>query len=295
MQLFAKSTYQSALFAHGDARRRAESLFADRMMKSKQGPVSEVIELTPELATLLLEKNPDNRRLKEEEIRKMVDDIRAGMFALNGEPIIVSSCGLLNDGQNRCTAVVRAGRSIKTLMVFGVARESRTTVDQGAIRTPGDFLHMKGIPDGNNVAAVASLLWQFETRKTVSRQTAYRPTAAELQEFVDKHPDIIDTVRSVASKNTTIFGGRSILGFCHYLIAKKSGAAAADAFIKSLLNGENLTTGDPVFVARERFVRTRGMPLSEKAEVIFRAWNHQRTGRRVSKIQTSGQLPELEA
>jgi len=75
-----------------------------------------------------------------------------------GEP--GSKCGQLNDGQNRCAAVVRSGLTVPTIFVFGLERETRLTVDQGVGKRPGDYLAMSGVANSNHVAAIAAMIWQ---------------------------------------------------------------------------------------------------------------------------------------
>lgn len=265
-------------------RRRAEAWLADRVKRGERGVFSEVGVLSPVLAEVLLDRNPDNRLIKEGIVEKYASDIADGRWELNGESVKIARDGSLNDGQHRCSGVVRAASPIKTLFTFGVERTSRLTLDQGAIRTPGDYLSMEGIPQANNVAAVAALIWQYETHGRVSAQALYRPTKAQVRETYHSHPAISESVTFASKQGVSIVGGKSVVAFCHYLF-KKHDQAGADEFISSLISGAKLEDTDPILLCRNRLSGSKRMRVDEKVELIIRAWNHHRSGRRLQKIQ----------
>jgi hypothetical protein len=290
-----KELAQTAIFGHGDKRRRAELFFRERLARGEREPFSEKIELTPELATLILESNPDNRKLSAFKVENYARDIASGLWAFNGEGLIFSRNGQLNDGQHRCHAVIKAGKSLVTMAVFGVDRETRNTVDQGKNRTVGDYLSMGHVKDASACAATAGLLWQFSKFGHVRYNSAYRPTPSELQEFFEANRSSIEeSVSAITSKSSLLFGGRSFLAFCHVQIKNAAGYERATAFFSTLMTGENLHVRDPIYLARDRFLRFRRRPLEEKVEVVFRAWNMHVTGRAFGKIITNGALPKLD-
>jgi hypothetical protein len=108
----------------------------------RDGPFTVKTELTPALAKLLLDSNPENRKISPWLVRQMVRDIKNGRWALNGETLIVALSEELNDGQHRCQAVIDADKSIRTMITFGVERESRFTIDTGQKKSIGDHLDM---------------------------------------------------------------------------------------------------------------------------------------------------------
>lgn len=280
--------------------RRAKAWLDDRLRKSAaEGVVSEVVEVTPVLAEILLASNPGNRSINEDRVSAYATDIANGDWSLNGEPIIVSDTGLLNDGQHRCSAVVKAARSIKAVVTIGVERDSRLTVDQGKVRTAGDYLGMEGIADANHVAAVASYVWQYEQKGRLTRSTKDLPTKVQIQQSLRDHPKIIESLHSLPSASRNIARSRSILAFCHYLFSRRSGHTAATYFLMRLMIGDELKTTDPIYLCRERLNSSTRMRPEEKVELIFRAWNHSRRAARglkapASKLVVMGNLPELE-
>ena len=253
-----------------------------------------VVEVTPALARELLTRNPGNRNGGPRDTIWMpyTRDMEAGLWELNGEPIIVSDDGLLNDGQNRMQAVIACDRPIAMAMVFGVKRSSRMTVDRGAKRTVGNSLQMAGYVDANNLGALAALVWQYETKGFVSRQSVDRPTEQQVQQFVRVRQAELERSLSAVGAGCISVASKSVLAFCHHAFAQVD-SEAADFFIDQLVTGAELKKKSAAYVCRERLGKDRRLPMHEKVELILRAWNHWRRGVPVTKLQLSGHLPEL--
>jgi len=274
--------------------RRAQAFLEDRLKRAKKGEFSEVVELTPALAELLLDKNADNRATRETKIAMFATDIKNGMWDLNGEPVIISANGELNDGQHRCHAVVRAGRSIKTFVTFGVTRESRVTVDQGTARTSGDYLGMEGEADPNVAATVSSMVWQYNNMGRISRHGSDLPTKAQIRQTFWDNPGIKASMNALPSGAKNIARSRSVLAFCHYILTKRN-KEVADNFIRRLMLGDNLNLSDPIYRCRERMLGNERLRPEEKVELIFNTWNASRRGKRLKQsTKLTGNLPELE-
>lgn len=277
--------------AGGDPeKRRAQAWLKDRLARGRTEVFTETVDLTPALAEMLLARNPENRALSKRTAETYARDIAEGRWVLNGEALKVSRDGFLNDGQHRCAAVIQAGRPVKTMMVFGCERESRLTLDQGKARTPGDYVAMGGVKDANNVAAVASYVHQFKTYGELVPQgsTNRRPTKGQIRETLEQHPEICESVSFVPGKNATMLGGKSLIAFCHWVIARRD-RAGADEFIARLMRGDGLEIGDPIHTAREWLMQSRNKKLytrNDKALRILKAWSLYEQNRQARTLQT---------
>lgn len=145
----------------GERRRKMENAknagtvgwFKECVHRSRNGMFSEVKTVTPGLAEVILSSNQDNRNVRSVKLAQMVSDMVGGKWALNGESIIISDTGELNDGQHRLMALIAAKKCLPLLFTFGAKRETRITLDQGANRSSGDYLHMTGVPYASAQAA----------------------------------------------------------------------------------------------------------------------------------------------
>jgi len=276
--------------------RNASLWLDDQIARSQSGVITQAVELTPALARVLLARNPDNRKVSANTIEKYARDMVNGAWVFNGEPIIVSRDGLLNDGQHRCEAVLLANEPIQVILVVGTDRNSRLTVDQGKARMAGDYLGMNGHVDSIALAAVAKYVWQHKTIGQLSGQTLHSPTKGEVLALVESTPTVAESLSRISKKGTDLVGGRSLLAFAHWTFTRVSNRANADAFMDSLVNGANLGVRSPILYARNRLMNERGrLKPNEKAELLFRAWNAHRRGDKVASLPIKGgALPIVE-
>lgn len=275
---------------------RAASLWlSGEVTKAATKLTTQVVDLTPDLAAALLERNPQNRRLSENSVEQFARDIKSGNWAFNGESIVVSSDGLLNDGQHRCAAVVKAKKAIPVVLVVGAERETRTTLDQGKNRLISDYLAMEGHVGAPILASAAYIAWQVERYGFTTRSKDFRPTKGELMTYIDEHGGLIKSVGRIPQYGVRKLGGRPVLAFCHWHLSKWANPAEADGFIESLLTGIGLERGDPILYIRNRLLQLTGMTVGERVELIIRGWNLHRRGETVSRIPLNGgKLPDVE-
>jgi hypothetical protein len=258
--------------------------------------------LDVELAKELLSRNPENRNISQSLVSSICSDIQAGRFTFNGEPIIVSKEGLLNDGQHRCLAVTLTAMPIRVLIVFGVSRESRTTVDQGRNRYASDFLHMKGITQARQRASVAVLLINYEKYghlNLVSSMASNRSpfTRADVVSRASTDDKLESCINEVSGqKRIGPFGGvEAVLIFSHYLFRNISHDDALD-FLDKLKTGSNLEPNHPILALRNLDFRRHLKKQQVKAEALFRTWNAVRENRPLTRISlsvTKDKLPTL--
>lgn len=283
-------------FVRQSPEKRMADWLESQVAKARKEVLVQTVELTPALARVLLSRNDGNRRISDALVTSYARDISTGGWTFNGEPIIVSGDGKLNDGQHRCEAVVMADRSIKTILVIGVERDTRTTLDQGRVRTSGDFLAMNGHAAANVLGAAASLYWQYLSFGVLATGSKQRPTKGEVMRTVADHPDLEKSVAFCHRKGIGSVGGHSLLSFIHFAIWKRAGRLNSDEFIKALVDGVGLSAQNPILYARNRLMFERGKLRGNlKAELIFKAWNAHRRDEKLRHIILTGNvLPKLE-
>lgn len=292
----AKGKASQPQFQGFSADHRIAMWLEEEIKKAQNGVTTQVVELTPALAEVLLRRNPANRAISAVTVESYARDIANGSWRFNGEPVIVSSDGLLNDGQHRAQAVIDAKTAIDVVLIIGVERDTRTTLDQGKARAVGDYLAMEGHIDSFALAATAGYIWQWQSRGHLSTQRQHRPTKAEMKAVADSHPTIATSLASVKRKGSDAVGGRSMLAFCHWAFALTSSAAASSEFIASLINGIDLSARSPILYARNRLMAERRLTAHERAEIIFRAWNAHRRGVTPKTLPIlGGPLPSVES
>lgn len=281
-----------------NTKRNAERWLNEHIQRGRNGIHYVVADLTPALAQVLLARNDANRILQEETVRKYSRDHEQGLFdGLNGESIKMSKCGLMNDGQHRCTMVERTNIPLRTTFVFGLERESRKTLDQGAARTAGHYMSMDGVKNANNMAAMAKIVLQVEKYGKI-RTGADAPTKSEVMSFADPRMDELqESFAFIHRKGAANVASLSLLGACHYLTAQLD-ESDADRYMKSIIDGTEMHQNDPAYAVRSKLMtRALRLNVNEKLNVIFSGWNKFRRGQKVRQlghgIKKGEALPEL--
>lgn len=270
------------------------------LQKSQTSVTAMEVLLTPVMAEALLLMNKDNRRIKSRKVDDFARDMVTGNWKMNGESIIVSKDGHLNDGQHRASAVMQANKSIKTLMVFGVERDTRDTIDHGIGRSPGDDLALNGFHNTIVLAAASRMLWQWRTYGYIQHSGVKAPTRVELIEIAKNNPGLVKSALEVGSKSgkAKSLTSIAILTFCNFAFKTVAHETEVSFFFDSLIEGNDLKRGDPILNARNRLIAERNiLNSSEKVELLFRAWNAHRQGEttRTAFRMSGGELPLLEA
>jgi hypothetical protein len=262
--------------------------------KKKNGH-SEIVTLTPVLAQLLLERNPKNRPLSRRNQDELRQDFTSGRYVFNGESVIVSDTGILNDGQHRCLTVLETGIAIRTAIVFGPKEDTRFTVDTGKSKSVTNFLNMKGRTYTAVLAPTVNYVLQYRTKKKISPTGTNMPSKQAILEAADEL-DGVDTSVEFAFAATKTVRSVAVLAACHYIFWKKlKSRTLADEFIGKIINGEDIKKGDPILYCRNRLINMRNERADARIELIFKCWNAWRRNSGVDRyFKLTGHLPKLE-
>lgn len=269
--------------AHKSDARRARAWLKDRIEKSKKLPhgelICEAVEVTPAMAEIMLaEHNEGNRPLKPRRFQ-YAEDMKAGDWKFHSQGISLSKDGLLNNGQNRLTAVVLAGVDVRMMVAFGEDRDVFPVIDTGATRGGSDSLHIAGYQNTTCLAASARLLRDIMSKRPghdgrISNEDALR--------IVQKYPGLIDAAVVGQRVGCKLKGATTAApAVAYYLIKEKSKyARRADAFFDMLAAGNVPNKRDPVLVLRDaimnRSISTRAGGSVRAAHIcgaLIRAWN----------------------
>jgi len=264
--------------------------------RAKAGVFSEVGVLTPGLAAELLRRNGGNRIVRSTKSEQYAADIRAGRWAFNGETLIIADTGEMNDGQHRCGAVVETNLSIPALFVFGLPRDSRFTIDQGAARGAADYATMDGVQNAGISAAVARMLISYEQQGGKAFTGSNYVTNGDVLARIRSDNDIAVSATFAASncKYTRQFAAPAVLGFCHYVFSDIEQRDAND-YLTQVCRGEGLKARDPAYTVRDRLMNLPSKGREKRVHIIFRGWNAYRQGRSLSIVKVMGEdnLPAL--
>lgn len=120
-------------------------------------------DIDPELAEDLLAKSSSGREVGGSTLQNIIDDIEGGDFQSLEDLIRIDSEGNLQDGNHRCTAVKRTGKSLPTQrLVKGFPPELFKYMDQGRKRSAKDTLSVVGVENPSCTASTIRLWKQIQ-------------------------------------------------------------------------------------------------------------------------------------
>ena len=258
--------------------------------RGKSGVFSEIASLNPGLANVIEQRNPDNRSIRQTKVDQYASDMRSGRWAFNGEPIIISDDGLLNDGQHRVRALIDANICLPFLFVFGLPRETRLTLDQGSARSASDYLGMGGVENAATAASIARQLLAFEASDAKALPTK-GVTNAEVLERTHSDAGIKDAAHYAVTvgRHAQQYVAATTIGLCFYLFSEIDELDAKE-FLVQVSKGVDLKPGSPALAVRERLLAV-GKSRQPKAAVLFRGWNFFRRGMKVKANSLTAVTP----
>lgn len=259
------------------------------------------VTITPKRADEWLAKNmPQNRKIKVAVINKLVADILAGRWIKDGNSIKFNTSGFMIDGQHRLMAIVKSGKTVKTLVCYDVDSEAINTIDTGTARNIADVLSLNGIKGGTRmVGALARKILTFQKGGDIPRQ-GKRGTLSN-QEILkycletDLTPFVNFGMACYQQAVTKELLGTGEWQFAYWMLAQ-SDDNAAQKFCTDLakLRDKDAPAIRTLF---ESLTRTAVMgDFTTKMKLIITAWNAWRKGEdadlKLRKIQMA-EIPEL--
>lgn len=277
----------------------------------QDGPVYNVVDITPDLAAKWLAQNTHNRNLRERVVNGYAADMRDGNWVEDGQSIKFAkgdvvllnnpaiTGGALLDGQHRLSAIVTADVIIRMLVVSNLDDSTQEVMDTGAKRVLGDVLKLRGEAYAITLAAALMRVhqWKQGYRKNLKSAGNARPTHRQLLEVLEEHPELR---RSVEIADRIRKAGRlsaSTVALCHWLFNTVDPDDCAFFFAR-LGDGVGLMNDDPVYALRrvlENFAADRGRPDEALVTaLVIKAWNAYREGRSVQVLayRPGGARPE---
>ena len=236
------------------------------------------VTVDPNLAAALLERNAVawNRKRSEDLTNRYMGAMKRGEWAENGESVIVALTGELNNGQHRLYACIKGAISFRTLMVFGVHRDTRSTLDTGKRRSMTDELYMAGYTTVTNRAGAATTLLGY-LKKDVNILAHGGATVGQVLATLQDHPHLMDGY-GIAHRVTRAFRvSTGVIIAMHYLLSQRN-RDAADHFFNTMVWGtsiKHVSDGRARLAARyrEHSMRRHRMARAELVALTIKGWN----------------------
>lgn len=182
---------------------------------------TKIERISPTMAKSYLDNNYGNQRsLSESHIVHLAQQMKAGQWECNGEPIIFDDNNNLIDGQHRLHAVIRSGVPILTLVVTEVKQGAFVTINSGKPRSNSDVFSIKGIANYNNIATCVSGVMNYRRALKVTKSmtdgdtkwiqiggslnASVRPSKIDMVKEYESHADKYQKAIHLASRSKKI-------------------------------------------------------------------------------------------
>lgn len=203
-----------------------------------QGITARVETISPDDASVALDRCAHQRPLSRGLVARLVADILADRFVLNGEPVIFSSSGELLDGMHRMYAIYEAGIPVSTLVVRGVPFDAFSTINTGKIRSLSDMLKIQNGTGGKwtlprLAAIVASMATNGSSMGTVGATMADMLRARRLYSpGLEKFEDL-----AFVASSTRVLPSVAVGGVIAAVIVDSKSSRSAREFLTAVNSG----------------------------------------------------------
>lgn len=241
-----------------------------------------VIEIDPNRAYMMLERNQLNRKIRDGHVDWLASQIREDNWKLNGESIKFDGEGYLLDGQHRLHAVDQAGKPIKSLVVVGIDPVSRHTVDTGAHRSAADVLQMHGF-DHAYVLAPALRVYYYEKGPGLSAYNRHRhaPANQEILELAEENPEMHQRYTEINQSGILRIMTQTVACYSYWRFCQLD-EELAQAYASKVAYGVDLDKGEPFWLLREKLfdlAQEEGKNRTkDQLFAVLTAWNAAREG-----------------
>lgn len=266
----------------------------------------DIIILTPDKARVFLASQRENRRMKNANEAKLVNDMASDRFIYNGDPLRFDRHGRMGDGQHRCEACIKTGLEFPVLVVRNLPDEAFQTIDIGATRTAADIFTFEGIQNativtssirfylalcndgsGINDKGNGSLGVQAKNCKNTFSN-------AQILEEYNKNKDLWNEVASKANVmcERKLLTSSNIGGLLFYLIKEKNHPEERVYTFMKQLNGKRDSEYDIINQMRDILIENKNRKDNKKRYsgsklmgLLAKAWNTYVSGRELKQLR----------
>jgi hypothetical protein len=258
----------------------------------------EMKQVDPGLAQRTLDESPHNRKRSKATVEKYAQQMTDGRWWATGDPIKLNGNQLL-DGGHRLAAIVLSGVTLPLIWVTGVHPKANRMMDQGKPRTLEQQLELEGRLAPKQLAQAINWLIGYAKGRGlgVTRQFVVGDRYDLLAEHGQLEQVAVEYTQRVPGKG---FLNQGMYACLHYLFQQHS-PEETKVFMRQVLGGENLQSGDPAYTYREGVTRIatddntqRTAALKIKcANALITAWNKFRAKEQWPKFKLIDTTPEI--
>lgn len=229
-------------------------------------------KITPKKAQEWLQRNVNNRPVRQRLVNDYAAAMTAGAWKVNGDSIRFNCNGDMVDGQHRLLACIKSGVTFESYVVDGIQVDAFDTIDQGFKRVVSDLFARRGYKHYVMLASGVRWIWRYEGSMTI--QGAMREDLAN--DIIERHSGIHTAVQIASEHSRSGLIQPGLFAFLLYWTGQKD-VSRAEKFWLSVVDGDSLEKGTPAYLLNRRLVQNLGSVSKLGSTVVaalsVKAWN----------------------
>lgn len=235
--------------------------------------ISTRLELvTPQKAAEYLQRNNNNRPIRNSHIKSLADMIRDGSWRTTHQGLAFADDGSLIDGQHRLKAIVMANIPAEMMITEGLLAQAYDVLDCGITRSISDRVILdsnethQGRLRNKKLVSTASMLFTITSMKN-NKSSRDVVSAKNTLEMYEKYKTsilaIVDDIylKIPKSQRPGFSGNKSVLATCTLL--HHYSPTEGFNFTKKLFSGEMMEATDPIAITRIYIMKRRHITTGE--------------------------------
>ncbi|MEU2678891.1 hypothetical protein ABZ638_18615 [Streptomyces sp. NPDC007107] len=257
-------------------------------------PTPRLVQVTPEMAEILLSRTVVNRRLDWGQVDFLADSIIREEWQLTHQGIALDGpldTGFLLDGQHRLNAVIKAGVAVWIYVFEGLPRTAFPVLDTGKRRSGVDTLSSTGEKYLPVLYSTIRHVILFKNMPDSSwsgngARIANGRILAAYNEDSGMYRDAVAMGREISKH---VFASQTGMAVGYFVTTEAAPAVKAESWIDGLTSGANLEVGDPrLALTKVPHMKKRGAKrryaMREQVAIYIKAWNAWVQGEKVEKL-----------
>lgn len=244
---------------------------------------SKIQEITPAMAGEIMLHSRNQSKIDVRQVAIYADDMRNGKWKFNGEPIIISSSGMLLSGRLRLAACVQSKKSFNSLIINNIPDDRYETIDALRRRQMSDVLSIRKELHGRALSAALNVLWRYAHEDCLNQARKISIQAA--LDILEKNPEVRTSI--ALTKELAPAFPHGMTAAMHYLFGCADPQKAGLFFSK--LAKEEIGEPNSISLLRKQFENLassggrRMQPML--IGLMIKAWEAFRSGKPMQQLR----------
>ncbi len=251
-----------------------------------------------------------NRRVSFAAVQYYAEQMKAGDWPKTGQPMIIDTAGVPEDGQHRAWSSVLSNTPFETYVVASVPPHEHlfAYMDNGKIRGAADALETAGLNGQSRVlAVVVRLARYYDANALTTEGKGYQAKASprEVMRYVAAHPQLRIAIHAMWGEYpdvASLMVHPNVAGLTAFKITELYGEDMLDRFASDLMTADQDSSNAtlPLVALKKKLIQIDAAAKTMKAHLVlahvikcFNAWRNRQTIKKLG-VNVDERYPRFE-